>query len=78
MVLGIRLGSILHLGFDAVLVSAFLAGVRRSTGLTVRPKQISDNDSVNKFVDNYLWIGETVMDQSVAFMSSSKYFERRR
>lgn len=44
----------------------------------VRPKQISDNDSVNKFVDNYLWIGETVMDQSVAFMSSSKYFERRR
>jgi Fungal protein of unknown function (DUF1748) len=32
--LGFRLGSILHLGFDAVLVSAFLAGVRRSTGLT--------------------------------------------
>jgi Fungal protein of unknown function (DUF1748) len=44
----------------------------------VRPKQISDNESVNKFVDNYLWLGETVMDQSVAFMSSSKYFERRR
>ena len=28
------LGKLVHLGFDALLISAFLAGVKRSTGLT--------------------------------------------
>lgn len=30
----IQLGRLTHYAFDAVLISAFLAGVRRSTGLT--------------------------------------------
>jgi hypothetical protein len=29
-------------------------------------------------MDTYLWVGETVMDQSVAFFASSSYFERKR
>jgi hypothetical protein len=29
-----QLGKIAHYGFDAILISAFLAGVKRSTGLT--------------------------------------------
>jgi len=78
MVLGFRLGSLIHIGFDAVLVSAFLAGVRRSTGLTFKTKSVTDNDSFAKYIDNYLWLGETVMDQSVAFIGTSKYFERKR
>lgn len=28
------LGRLVHIGFDAVLISALLAGIRRSTGLT--------------------------------------------
>ncbi|KAF9699005.1 hypothetical protein EKO04_003241 [Ascochyta lentis] len=72
------LGKVAHYAFDAVLVSAFLAGVRRSTGLTVKPDQFSDTPSVQKWLDNYLWVGETVMDQSVAFFASSSYFERKR
>ncbi|RXW15999.1 hypothetical protein EST38_g9856 [Candolleomyces aberdarensis] len=28
------LGKLVHLGFDALLISAFLAGVKRTTGLT--------------------------------------------
>jgi hypothetical protein len=87
-------------------VSAFLAGVRRSTGLTyvplsisfptrtpytkkhqantsadspsVKPEQFAETPGVKKWIDNYLWVGETVMDQSVAFFSSSSYFERKR
>lgn len=31
------LGKLVHLGFDALLISAFLAGVKRSTGLTCVP-----------------------------------------
>ncbi|KAF1354488.1 DUF1748-domain-containing protein [Lizonia empirigonia] len=72
------LGRVAHYAFDAVLVSAFLAGVRRSTGLTVKPEQFSDTPSVQKWLDNYLWVGETVMDQSVALFASSSYFERKR
>lgn len=29
-----QLGKIAHYGFDAILISAFLAGVKRSTGLS--------------------------------------------
>ncbi len=28
------LGKLVHIGFDALLISAFLAGVKRNTGLT--------------------------------------------
>ncbi|SMR51030.1 unnamed protein product [Zymoseptoria tritici ST99CH_1A5] len=72
------LGRLAHYTFDAVLISAFLAGVKRSTGLTLKPDQFSESPSIKKWVENYLWVGETIMDQSVALMGASSYFERRR
>ncbi|KAJ5774220.1 hypothetical protein N7457_009116 [Penicillium paradoxum] len=74
------LGRLTHYAFDAVLFSAFLAGVKRSTGLTpsVNSDKITENKDVKKWVDNYLGVGEWVMDQSVAVMGSSAWFERRR
>ncbi|OQD87035.1 hypothetical protein PENANT_c006G00128 [Penicillium antarcticum] len=73
-------GRLTHYAFDAVLFSAFLAGVKRSTGLTpsVDSDKISDNKEVQKWINNYLGVGEWVMDQSVAVMGSSAWFERRR
>ncbi|KAI1809420.1 DUF1748-domain-containing protein [Poronia punctata] len=70
-----RLG---HYAIDAVLVSTILAGMRRSTGLTVKPERIHESSEVNKWVNKYLGVGEWVLDQSVAFAGSSKYFERSR
>jgi len=74
------LGRLTHYAFDAILVSAFLAGVKRSTGLTpsLKPDTLSESPSMKKWVENYLWVGETVMDQGVALMSASGYFERKR
>ncbi|KAI9702260.1 MAG: hypothetical protein M1820_006192 [Bogoriella megaspora] len=74
------LGRLTHYAFDAVLISTFLAGVRRSTGLTpsLRQESVSENGEVRKWIDRYLWLGEAVMDQGVAVMSASSYFERRR
>ncbi|PGH13889.1 hypothetical protein AJ80_06158 [Polytolypa hystricis UAMH7299] len=95
------LGRITHYAFDAVLISAFLAGIKRSTGLTSRRKgfcavvrestdnmlslspslksqNISENKEVTRWVENYLGVGEWVMDQSVAVLGSSGWFERRR
>ncbi|CAI7664531.1 unnamed protein product [Penicillium bialowiezense] len=71
-------GRLTHYAFDAVLFSAFLAGVKRSTGLTLNSDNITENKDVKKWVDSYLGVGEWVMDQSVAVMGSSAWFERRR
>lgn len=40
--------------------------------------KITDSKDVKKWVDSYLGVGEWVMDQSVAVLGSTSYFERRR
>ncbi|GAB7338430.1 hypothetical protein MBLNU457_4719t1 [Dothideomycetes sp. NU457] len=74
------LGRLTHYAFDAVLLSAFLAGVKRSTGLTpsIKSDSLTQNESAKSWIATYLGIGEVVMDQSVALMSSSGFFERHR
>jgi len=69
-----------HYAFDAVLISAFLAGIKRSTGLTpsLNSDRITENREIKKWIDKYLGVGEWVMDQSVAVLGSSGWFERRR
>ncbi|KAI0390776.1 hypothetical protein F5Y17DRAFT_461450 [Xylariaceae sp. FL0594] len=62
----------------SLVLSTILAGMRRSTGLTVKPEQIHESSEVNKWVNKYLGVGEWVLDQSVAFAGSSKFFERKR
>jgi len=37
-----------------------------------------NNKDVQSWVDRYLGVGEWVMDQSVAVMGASGYFERKR
>ena len=36
------------------------------------------NKDIRGAVDKYLNVGDWVLDQSIAFMSSSSYFERKR
>ncbi|KAG2419250.1 hypothetical protein HFD88_004045 [Aspergillus terreus] len=89
------LGRLGHYAFDAVLISAFLAGVKRSTAHSTPPifgwgargvlhspslnsDKITDNKDFKKWIDSYLGVGEWVMDQSVAVLGSSSYFERKR
>ncbi|RAL11350.1 DUF1748 domain-containing protein [Aspergillus homomorphus CBS 101889] len=87
------LGRISHYAFDAVLISAFLAGIKRSTGLapplsrvargvfhspSLETDKITDNKDFKKWIDQYLGVGEWVMDQSVAVLGSTSWFERRR
>ncbi|KAL8644779.1 MAG: hypothetical protein Q9226_007596 [Calogaya cf. arnoldii] len=73
-------GRLTHYAFDAVLISAFLAGVKRSTGLTpsFQSDKISESRELKQWVDKYLGMGEWVMDQSVAILGSTSYFERKR
>ncbi|KAF9962768.1 hypothetical protein BGZ65_008053 [Modicella reniformis] len=71
------LGKLFHYAADAILISAILAGIKRSTGLTVASNKI-ENADVRSAVDKYLSIGEWIMDQGIIFVSTSKYFERKR
>ncbi|KAL2268436.1 hypothetical protein VTJ83DRAFT_3282 [Remersonia thermophila] len=74
-----KLGRLTHYAFDAVLFSAFLAGMKRSTGLTFKTDKVAgDNKEVSKWVSKYLGLGEWVMDQSVAIAGASPWFERTR
>lgn len=52
------------------------AGAADSPSLNT--EKISDSQDVKKWIDKYLGVGEWVMDQSVAVMGSTSYFERRR
>ncbi|KAL1876178.1 hypothetical protein VTK73DRAFT_9616 [Phialemonium thermophilum] len=74
-----KLGRLTHYAFDAVLFSAFLAGMKRSTGLTFKTEKVTgENKEVATWVKKYLDVGEWVMDQSVAIAGSSGWFERTR
>ncbi|KAG9068572.1 hypothetical protein KI688_010847 [Linnemannia hyalina] len=70
------LGKLVHYAADAILISAVLAGIKRSTGLTVASNKIESKD-VRSALDQYLGIGEWVVDQGIMFMSNSKYFYRK-
>lgn len=40
--------------------------------------KLTDNKDIKRWVENYLGVGEWIMDQSVAVLGSSPWFERRR
>ena len=41
-------------------------------------ESFNETPGLKKWIDNYLWMGEWAMDQSVAIAGSSSYFERKR
>ncbi|KAI0997855.1 hypothetical protein K3495_g10334 [Podosphaera aphanis] len=72
------IGKLTHYAFDAVLISTILAGMKRSTGLTLKKERFNENSDISTWIDRYLGVGEWVMDQSVAIAGSSGWFERKR
>ncbi|KAI8139961.1 DUF1748-domain-containing protein, partial [Fennellomyces sp. T-0311] len=65
-----------HVAVDAVLVSTFLAGVKRTTGLQPAVSRIQ-NKEIRGYVESYLNIGEYVLDTAIVIMNNSPYFERK-
>jgi Fungal protein of unknown function (DUF1748) len=52
--------------------------IDRAFSPRIKTENLGENSQLKTWVDNYLWVGEVVMDQSVALMSTSGYFERKR
>ncbi|KAF8845610.1 DUF1748-domain-containing protein [Paxillus ammoniavirescens] len=69
-------GRLFHLGFDALIISAFLAGVRRTTGLTPALSQVPNKD-VRQLLRSYLEFGEYMFDFAVVIFGRSSSFERK-
>ncbi|ODQ63601.1 DUF1748-domain-containing protein [Nadsonia fulvescens var. elongata DSM 6958] len=65
-----------HYSFDLVLISAVLAGVKRSSGYTFKADKFEDRN-VKSVLTRYLDVGEWVLDQSVALMDATPYFIRK-
>ncbi|KAJ2790215.1 hypothetical protein GGI18_001937 [Coemansia linderi] len=72
-------GRLFHYGVDLVLISTALAGIRRSTGLTLlsRPKLDDTNSTVQGVVKQYLDVGERVIDYAKPWLADSKLFKRQ-
>ena len=66
----------IHIGFDLVLVTGFLAGVKRNTGLQLNVDKF-ENETVRYYAKQYLNVGETIFDYSTAYLNGSEYFSRK-
>ncbi|CAG8674880.1 11610_t:CDS:2 [Acaulospora morrowiae] len=64
-------GKVVHVAVDAVLVSAVLAGIKRSSGLSLVTSNI-ENQDLRKAVDKFLDVGEWVVDQELIRESCGK------
>jgi len=69
-------GKLIHYGVDAFIISAFLAGVKRSTGLTPALSQVPNKD-IRQMLKSYLEIGEYAFDFAVVLFGRSASFERK-
>ncbi|ODQ64730.1 DUF1748-domain-containing protein [Nadsonia fulvescens var. elongata DSM 6958] len=70
------IGKIMHIGADLALVSAVLAGIKRSTGLTFDSNNF-ENREARGYVQKYLDVGEWVFDTSLLFIRNSDYFGKQ-
>ncbi|KAI0721964.1 DUF1748-domain-containing protein [Cerioporus squamosus] len=69
-------GTLIHLGIDAALLSAFLAGIRRTTGLTPKLSDVPNKD-IRQILRSYLEFGEYLFDFAVVICGRSSSFERK-
>lgn len=70
------IGKVAHIGLDLVLVTGFLAGVKRNTGLHLNVDKL-ENENVRYYTNQYLNFGEKIFDYSTAYLNSSDYFTRK-
>ncbi|KAN0063525.1 hypothetical protein ACQY0O_003972 [Thecaphora frezii] len=69
------LGRLFHYASDAVLVSTFLAGIKRQTGLAPDVERITE-PTTKGLVEKYLGLGEFIFDSGVAAARASQYFKK--
>ncbi|CAK9779324.1 DUF1748-domain-containing protein [Cutaneotrichosporon oleaginosum] len=69
------LGRLFHFGFDALAISAVLAGVKKTTGFAPDTTQIPES-SIRSIADGYLGAGESVFNLVTGQAVTSSYFKK--
>ncbi|KAJ1662812.1 hypothetical protein IW140_001982 [Coemansia sp. RSA 1813] len=69
-------GTLIHATFDVALIAMCMAGIRRSTGLTLQTGYVN-NQNHKKVLGFVVGFGERLFDISVAFMSAYPSVFRR-
>lgn len=72
----LQIGKVVHITADLAIVSAFLAGVKRNTGLTPNFDSIQSED-LRYYSMKYLDVGEKIFDYTAAYLGGSSYFKRK-
>ncbi|KAI8969013.1 hypothetical protein BDF20DRAFT_916427 [Mycotypha africana] len=67
------MSKLFHYAFDAVLITALLAGIKKSTGLQPATSKI-ENKTVRNYVEKYLNFGEWMFDMGAVYLSHSSFF----
>ncbi|KAI7833095.1 hypothetical protein BX661DRAFT_179159 [Kickxella alabastrina] len=70
------IGTLTHASFDIVLIAVCLAGIRRSTGLTLQTNYLSSKN-YRRLFGFVIGVGESLFDISVAFMAAYPTIFRR-
>ncbi|PIA18215.1 hypothetical protein COEREDRAFT_80115 [Coemansia reversa NRRL 1564] len=69
-------GTLMHASFDILLLSVCLAGIRRSTGITLQTRYLTSKNH-QRLLGFVVGVGERLFDVSVAFMSAYPAVFRR-
>ncbi|AMD20925.1 HDR183Wp [Eremothecium sinecaudum] len=64
---------LIHIGFDLVLVSVILAGVRRNTGYVLN----YESSDLRNYIQKYLNWGEYFFDHLTELVKRSSYFKKQ-
>ncbi|CAO3659224.1 unnamed protein product [Rhizopus stolonifer] len=70
------MSKLIHYAFDAILISALLAGIKRSNGIQAATTKI-ENKTIRGYVERYLGFGEWVFDMTALYLNHSAYFINR-
>ncbi|VEU24380.1 DEKNAAC105681 [Brettanomyces naardenensis] len=70
------MGKLIHYAVDLTLLTAVLAGVKKSSGVEPNVDLIKQQD-LNKYTKKYLELGDTLFDKAVDWMGQSSYFVRK-
>ncbi|OMJ15023.1 hypothetical protein AYI70_g7532, partial [Smittium culicis] len=71
------ISKIVHLSVDAILLTTALAGIKRTTGYEIKHKNISTDENITKYINNYFLFGEKALDFAADQMKKyPDYFEK--
>ncbi|ODV85433.1 hypothetical protein CANARDRAFT_7547 [[Candida] arabinofermentans NRRL YB-2248] len=72
------LGRYFHYAVDLVMISMILAGIKKSTGLSLQVESLAHSSDSRSFLTKYLNFGESCLERIISLCRTSGMFKQRR